>query len=422
MTKQKLLMVAVACALAAPATALAQLARLEGEAKTGGVQIYGRANLGLDNYAATGATAGAAADYKARSRVYDASSRIGFRGKEDLGQGLLASFLIESGANLDTGSTIGQNGLANSGTGVLASRLGYVGLENRAWGALTFGRFNVWWANGVIEQTGANYVNTGMPQVSGGLGRGMAVGVSRVNNLIQYTTPEMGGVTALFSYSPNGEAAAAGANADGKLWGLTLTGAFGPVVVGYDWVNNAANKAIAAPPPPQPPGDRSTTAHKLRAGWFYQPGANISVIWVKSVQQNGGAGGPAAGGVSPDFAATELSQTGLALSWAHTFGKIHALAQLGRVYDITGCVTANACANTNATSMLLGARYLFSRRTAVYVTYNATRNASNYNMDYVAGSITSAASAGAGALSGGLPATSVGADPRIIAFGIQHIF
>ncbi|MBI4290279.1 MAG: porin, partial [Betaproteobacteria bacterium] len=49
--KEKVLALALAGALA-PAAAFAQASN---------VQIYGRANLGLDNYSATGSTAGAAA-------------------------------------------------------------------------------------------------------------------------------------------------------------------------------------------------------------------------------------------------------------------------------------------------------------------------------------------------------------------------
>src|SRR3990170_4342993 len=86
--KRKLLAVLVASALAAPVAALAQASN---------VQIYGRANLGLDNYSATGSTAGAAADLKSRSRVFDTASRLGVRGTENLGGGLKALFAIESG-------------------------------------------------------------------------------------------------------------------------------------------------------------------------------------------------------------------------------------------------------------------------------------------------------------------------------------
>src|SRR3972149_3956553 len=168
--KKNLLSVAVIAALAAPAVAVAQ---------GSGITIYGRANLGWDSYSATGATAGSAFDYKSRNRIYDAGSRLGFMGTEDLGRGLKAIFLIESGVNFDTGGATGQSGSPNPNTGMLNSRVGHVGLESASLGRLTFGRSHVWWGNGVIEQTGANYMATGVPNFYGLLGRGMNVGVSR---------------------------------------------------------------------------------------------------------------------------------------------------------------------------------------------------------------------------------------------------
>ena len=59
-------------------------------------------------------------------------------------------------------------------------------------------------------------------------------------------------------------------------------------------------------------------------------------------------------------------------------------------------------------------RYVMSKRTAAYLTYNTVRNDSRYNMDYVAGGVTSAGS--------GLAVGSVGADPRIVGAGIMHNF
>ena len=105
---KKLLAVAVAGALAAPAVAFAQASN---------VTIGGRAVLGLDNYQANGATAGSAADYKSRYRVYDSSSRLIIQGTEDLGNGLTAYFYNESGANMDTGGVNGQANTANTNTG-----------------------------------------------------------------------------------------------------------------------------------------------------------------------------------------------------------------------------------------------------------------------------------------------------------------
>src|SRR3990172_10403049 len=110
---KKLMAVAVAGALAAPAAVLAQASN---------VQIYGKLNLGLDNYSATGSTAGAAGDFKSRYRVYDSSSRLGFRGTENLGGGLNAGFLMESGVAVDTGAATSQNGGAGRRGGDLSPR------------------------------------------------------------------------------------------------------------------------------------------------------------------------------------------------------------------------------------------------------------------------------------------------------------
>jgi predicted porin len=58
-------------------------------------------------------------------------SRFGVRGQEDLGDGLAAIFLLESGINLDDG-TNGQN--------AFWGRQAYVGLRSTSWGQLSLGR------------------------------------------------------------------------------------------------------------------------------------------------------------------------------------------------------------------------------------------------------------------------------------------
>jgi predicted porin len=414
---KKLMALAVGAALAVPALAFAQASN---------VTIYGRANLGLDSYSATGAAAGSAFDYKSRNRIYDAGSRLGFTGSEDLGSGLKAIFLMESGVNFDTGGTNGQSGAPNVNTGTLNSRVGHVGLESSSWGRLTFGRSHVWWGNGTIEQTGANYIAAGVPFFNGLLGRGMYVGVNRQSNTLQYSA-QMGGNALQISYSPGGEAQAAGANTDGRLWALTLQGQWGAIGAGYDWMNLRGNSPAAG-------SQASSTGHKLRAGWTYRPGGQISVLWVKSVQDNGGytaiftnsAAAAAVLAVVPDITATSLSQTSWGLSWEHLFGNVQALAQWGKVNNITGCAIAGRCDNTNATAWMVGARYIFSKRTAIYVNYATIQNSTNYNMDYIGGWMTSASTAIPAALGGGtaqgLAPASVGADPRLFGVGVIHNF
>jgi predicted porin len=109
---------ALACILAAPA-ALAQTT----------VQIYGVVDTSFSYL--TNADAAGHAVTKMNSVTGELPSRIGFRGTEDLGNGLQAFFVLENGLSLDTGIT----GQGNR----LFGRAANVGLKG-AWGTLTLGR------------------------------------------------------------------------------------------------------------------------------------------------------------------------------------------------------------------------------------------------------------------------------------------
>ncbi|MCL6485327.1 porin [Janthinobacterium lividum] len=101
-------------------------------------------------------------------------SRIGFKGKEDLGGGLAATFVLESGFNIDTG-TSGQGGR-------LFGRQAYVGLTGSA-GAVTLGR-----------QYSPYYLalrDVADPFVIGLAGTASNIMATnyRVDNMLQYSTP-----------------------------------------------------------------------------------------------------------------------------------------------------------------------------------------------------------------------------------------
>lgn len=398
---KKLMAVAVAGALAAPAIAFAQASS---------VQIFGRAHVGLDTYQAEGATAGKKADFESRTRVYDTTSRIGFRGTEDLGGGLKAIFLITSGVNIDTGTSNGQNGAPSSSSGTLGSRDSWAGLQGR-WGQLTFGRHNVWWGNGTQDQIFANQLNASTGISTGSFGRGMGVGVTRVSNSVQYNSPVMSGFNAVVSYSPGTqEAAPAGASANGELWGLTLQGTWGAFAGGWDYVRTEKNSVGGVQP--------QTTGNKLRFGWTYRPGGMISIIAVRSKQEDGGSNfiagptaGPGGGGLV-DLTVSSLEQDAFVVTWEHLLGNWQFIAQAGKVDDIDGCRLSSTCNNTGSKNYLAAVRYLFSKRTAVYLSYISMRNESNYNMDF--STLT--------ATPGGLGVASVGADPRTVSLGILHNF
>ena len=107
---KKVMALAVAGVLAAPAAF----------AQSSNVQLYGRANLGVDYWKAGGAT-DPNAQYDGRVRVFDNSSRVGLRGTEDLGNGLKAIFQIETGVNMDNGSNVGQSGAQNTSSGMAST-------------------------------------------------------------------------------------------------------------------------------------------------------------------------------------------------------------------------------------------------------------------------------------------------------------
>lgn len=391
---KKLMAVAVAGVFAAPAAALAD------------ASIYGRVNLGLDQYQATGSTGGSALDLKSRNRVFDSASRLGFRGSEDLGGGLRAVFVIESGVNVDTGSQAGQNGNANVSTGFLASRDSFGGLEGN-WGRVSFGRQSVFWTNGVIAQSGANYINVDVPEATMGGGFGLIKGIgTRINNTVMYSLPNINGFGGYASYSPNSEAATGGQNTDGVVEGLRVTYT-GRVNVQADWAVNKAQSGGA--------NRLQITGTKIGVGFPYAPGAQISVIWGQNENKDitGNLGGGVLGGAVVAAAGDTVKQTAFVVNWEQIFGNIQALAMVGKLQKMTGCSVT--CDNTEATSYMVAAKYLFSKKTGAYVSYNATTNKDNQNIDYTAAGLTSA---GAGTVT----ALPQGADPKIFAVGVIQNF
>ena len=93
------------------------------------VQIYGRVDSGLAHV--TNVDAAGHSITKVPTLTGSFPSRIGFRGTEDLGNGLQAFFILENGLQLDTGVT----GQGNR----IFGRQALVGLKG-AWGALSIGR------------------------------------------------------------------------------------------------------------------------------------------------------------------------------------------------------------------------------------------------------------------------------------------
>lgn len=124
------------------------------------------------------------------------SSRIGFRGTEDLGGGLKASFWLEAGVNNDdgTGSASNTNNQtvtsANAGTqGLTFNRRSTVSLEGD-FGEVRLGRDYTpqFWTETAFDPFGTNGVGTNVAFNKGGV-----TGV-RASNSLGYLSPSFGGM------------------------------------------------------------------------------------------------------------------------------------------------------------------------------------------------------------------------------------
>ncbi len=170
-------------------------------------------------------------------------SRLGFRGVEDLGGGLKALFVLESGLNIDDGS-IGNGG-------AFFGRQALVGLQT-PYGQFSLGRqysslytatadFSIFGnqpagpSTALIGGFGGGYEpvrgasNTATPPAAGGTGSG---GPARVNNSLRYETPVGAGFSASLLY---GAGEVAGANNDARLIdvGLRYAGAGFEAMLSY---------------------------------------------------------------------------------------------------------------------------------------------------------------------------------------------
>ena len=165
------------------------------------------------------------------------TSRIGFRGTEDLGGGLKANFWLEAGLNLDNGDGNSGYSAAGDGNSFAFKRRSTVGLEG-GFGEVRLGR----------ELTAA-YNATARYDVFGSVGIARSqlwedgknldtttfadpyhyTTNQRVSNAITYVSPDFSGFKVAANY---GFGEVAGKNSDGRYFGGGLTYDNGPLSLG----------------------------------------------------------------------------------------------------------------------------------------------------------------------------------------------
>lgn len=289
---------------------LAVLAAFSGAAfAQSSVTVYGLVDMGIVHE-----SGGAAGSVTKLENGVRNGTRLGFRGTEDLGGGLAANFVLETGISADTGG-FNQGGLA-------FGRQSYVGLSGN-FGTVKLGRqySPLFQAVDSIDPFG-----TGLA----GASTNIMIGQTRMNNAMNYSTPEMGGFSAQAAY---GFGEVAGDTAKSRALGFSVGYANGPAkaVLAYHNTNNAA--------------DTNTTKNTILGGSFNFGVATAYLAFA----------------ANKDDTAVYDNRDAL-IGVSAPFGASTLLASYIRHDDRT-------VANKDANQVAVGYAYAMSKRTNFYTSY-----------------------------------------------------
>lgn len=170
--------------------ALAVLASCGAAMAQSSVNLYGRFDTGIEKLPgiSTRVSSGAGS-----------SSRLGFRGVEDLGGGLQASFVLETSFESDKGGFLNSSGLAG-----LGNRATWLTIGSKDLGKLSLGRgyvgafFTQLWADPTINSYGQRAAGTVIIYST--------ANQSRLDNVIRYETPNYMGLSADLGLGLKGDA------------------------------------------------------------------------------------------------------------------------------------------------------------------------------------------------------------------------
>lgn len=332
-------------------------------------------------------------------------NRLGFKGVEDLGNGLKAVFLIEQGFLGDTGASPANSNTAASAPSNPAAAAGTTGFTRQAYvglagnfGTLIGGRlYTPYWSfTGAIDPFGhgtvGEYVNVS------GADQNALLNVARVDNAVAYVSPSFGGFTLTGAYSNN--AVGADSTVDNSLNNTVyaLLGQYtgGPVTAGVNYhiiQLGSSSGAVSA----------NNDIQNLTAGGVFD--AKVLKVhalysWNKIDVAN-----------APDVLVSNYM-----IGATVPFGK----ATLKTSYTFSD---GNTRANGNAQQFAVGANYALSKRTDLYTAYSLIDNDAAYRGNVRVGSRQAAVG---DASNTGFASTAVGTTvvPYQAGFqvGVRHTF
>lgn len=347
---------------------------------------------------------GAAGTSNKLSRIHNSgynSSRLGFRGTEDLGGGMSASFWLEAGVNNDSGTGQASSetnraiastvaGVRSGTQGLTFNRRSTVSLAG-GFGELRIGRDYVpsFWNHTVFDPFGTNGVGS-TSNLSLALGAGLGVPTTvRASNSVGYFLPaNLGGFygQAMYAFGEVAEPVAAGADKnDGRYVGLRLGFASGPFNVAAAYGRTDATSVLTA---------LNTTFGTAFVGDVDYINQNIAGQW--------------------DFGMAKLmghwnqeKVRGFGDTAKHTTWMIGTLVPVG-AGEIRASYTRGKGDDDflRGDQIAIGYVHNLSKRTAVYTTFARVNNKDTAVINY----------------NNGLAVTAVGGNSRGFDLGIRHSF
>lgn len=175
------------------------------------VTIYGAIKAGVESVKK--------GDAGSVTNVDDIGSRIGFKGNEDLGNGLKAIWQVESKLSID--------GTNSNGNNTWATRDSFIGLAGD-FGKVRLGKLSTY---GNLDLESLDTYEYGSK--AAGFGSTLYRNDTRFNNAIRYDSPDLAGLTlaAVWGFDENGDASQ-------DKWNIGGTYAFSNMFVGFDYLQN----------------------------------------------------------------------------------------------------------------------------------------------------------------------------------------
>jgi len=374
--------------------ALAAMGAFVGAAQAqSSVSVYGVYDGGLNLRSAESTTAaGVVTGTKSQGLTGNASasSRLGFRGTEDLGKGNSANFNLELGFNPGTGEvTTATRDNTRSATGLeqgseTGVRTATVGLASKELGELRLGRAltgmhgivagNVWGGNNMVgditysdfrPNAAANAggtTNVGQTPLSHGgdatvnavSGRASFV-VTRSSNMASYFSPRIAGFQLRADVGNTNSTTAGQPNDQFAVKGAYLNYVYGPITANIGTIQQQSNNWLAA----TTQFTKTNTTVNAANIMYQAKGLTVQYTYAGNEQKTRTA--------TTDLQASQVKANKLSASYQ--FGAVMPFVQYG-MGTTQGAQALTAVNNsTDDKALQVGAEYGLSKRTNLYAAY-----------------------------------------------------